>query len=68
MTGAPLLKASRLDKGLNIPQAAKAIGVTTDILQRAENGAQPRPKAAKRIADFYELRVTEIWPVEELAA
>jgi transcriptional regulator with XRE-family HTH domain len=68
MTGAGTIRSRRLDKGLSIRKAAKAIGVTADILLRAENGATPRPEAAKKIADFCECSVTDIWPVEKAAA
>lgn len=67
MTGGQLIRSARLDKGLSIRAAAKKIGVTEDILLRAENGATPRPAAAKKIADFYSLTVTEIWPVKAAA-
>jgi transcriptional regulator with XRE-family HTH domain len=62
------LREARLNKGLSIRKAAKQIGVTADILLRAENGATPRPEAAKKIADFYKTSVTKIWPVEKAAA
>lgn len=68
MTASALLRAHRLDRGLTITAAAEQIGVTEDILLRAENGANPRPAAAKKIADFYDAKVTDIWPVEESVA
>jgi transcriptional regulator with XRE-family HTH domain len=67
-SGSALIRSARLDKGLTVRKAAKAIGVTADILLRAENGATPRPEAAKKIADFYDTTVTDIWPVEKAAA
>lgn len=68
MTGGPFIRSARLDKGLSIRAAAKTIGVTQDILFRAEKGSTPRPAAAKRIADFYDAKVTDIWPLDEKAA
>jgi transcriptional regulator with XRE-family HTH domain len=69
MTGPSVIKAARLDKGLTIREAAKQMGegVTADILLRAENGATPRPAAAKKIADFCGCSVTDIWPVKAAA-
>lgn len=69
MSPTAALKAYRLNRGLSIREAADEIGdpVNFDILQRAEKGATPRPKAMKKIADFYEVQVTDIWPVEETA-
>lgn len=59
------LRAARLNKGLSSREAAERIGVTRAILVRAEDGLGVRPRHAKRIADFYGVQVTDIWPVEE---
>lgn len=59
------LIAARKNKGLSQKLAAKQIGVSEDILSRAENGAHPHLGHAKLIADFYGMKVTDIWPVEE---
>lgn len=64
-----LLRTARLDRGLTLRAAAQRIGVNWKTLQRAEAGdAVPYPATALRIADFYGLRVTDIWPVEREAA
>lgn len=70
LTGSARLRAERANRGLNHRAAADEIGapVTADILMRAENGARPRPQAAKAIADFYGCLVTDIWPVEQEVA
>jgi DNA-binding XRE family transcriptional regulator len=58
------LKVERLNRGLGIPDAAAAIGIPDHVLRYAEKGeGQPRPETAKLIADFYGVRVTDIWPV-----
>lgn len=59
------LEALRLDRGLSIRSAAKKIGIGPDVLNRAERGNMPRPDSAKKIADFYGLRVTDIWPIKD---
>jgi lambda repressor-like predicted transcriptional regulator len=59
------LVAERLNRGLSTREAAREIGVSQDILLRAENGSTPQPRHAKKIADFYEVKVTEIWPVPD---
>ena len=60
------LKALRLDRGLSARAAAGEIGLEQQTLLNAEKGAfTPRPENAKKIADFYGLKVTEIWPVEK---
>jgi hypothetical protein len=57
-------KAARLTRGLGVNDAADAMGVPPYVLRAAETGTRPRPENAKRIADFYDVLVTDIWPVE----
>ena len=59
------LKAERLNRGLRVNEAAAAMGVPSYVLRSAEAGTQPRPESAKRIADFFDVKVTDIWPVEK---
>lgn len=64
-----LLRTERLDRGLSVRAAARLIGVSHRIVLEAESGARvPHPHNAKKIADFYGLRVRDIWPVKEAAA
>lgn len=54
----------RFDRGLTVEQAAKRMKVGIDVLRRAETGRHiPRPGSAKRIADFYDLKPSQIWPI-----
>lgn len=63
------LKAERLNRGLSLDDASDLMGVASYVLRDAENkGTQPRPRAAKQIADFYGVLVTDLWPVEERIA
>lgn len=64
------IAALRFNKGLSVRAAAKEIGVSEDILTRAENGTRPHPSNAKLIADFYGREPLDIWPIEadEVAA
>lgn len=63
------LVEQRINRGLSLRDAAAAIGVSANILQRAENGGpRPHPRHAKRVADFYGVQVTDIWPVPTKAA
>lgn len=66
------LVALRLDKGLSIRAAAKKMKVHKETLAGAESGeSKPQPRTAFKIASFYGLRVTEVWPTperEEIAA
>lgn len=58
------LEAERLNRGLSVRAAAGKIGISPDVLTRAEQNIMPRPESALKIADFYGYRVTDIWPVE----
>lgn len=62
------LKEARLNRGLSLAALSAEIGVARETLRKVEEGHVPSPESAKRIADFYEQRVTDIWPVEERAA
>jgi transcriptional regulator with XRE-family HTH domain len=63
------LRSARLDKGLTLREAAELIGVSWKTLQRTEAGlSRPFPGTAKRIADFYGVRVTDLMPASEEAA
>jgi transcriptional regulator with XRE-family HTH domain len=59
------LRAERLNRGLSTREAAEAIGVSQAVLLRGERGEGLRPRHAKRVADFYELKVTDVWPLPE---
>lgn len=59
------LRAARIDKGLTIEQAADQIKVGREVLRRAEsNGSRPQPRHAIKIAEFYGLKPSELWPIE----
>jgi transcriptional regulator with XRE-family HTH domain len=64
-TSAPVLnlKFERLNRGLSTREAAEEIGVSQAVVLRAERGEALRPRHAKRIADFYGVRVTDQWPL-----
>jgi transcriptional regulator with XRE-family HTH domain len=59
-----LLRSERLNRGLTLKQAAARMGISWKTLQRAEAGrSAPFPATALKIAGFYGLRVTDVWPV-----
>ena len=63
------LKATRLNMGLSVAAAAEAMGVARRTLVDVErDGRMPVPAAAKRIADFFGVQVTDLWPVDDEAA
>ncbi len=63
------LRGERLNRGLSAEDAANEIGISKQVLLNAENRQNtPRPETAKKIADLYGYKVTDIWPVEDQVA
>jgi transcriptional regulator with XRE-family HTH domain len=59
------LVAERINRGLSVLELAEQVGTSAMTIRRAESGERmPRPKVAKRIADLYGVKVTDIWPLE----
>lgn len=57
------LLVERLNRGLTQTEVARACGIAIGTLNRIESGRRPGNAAiAKRIADFYDARVTDVWP------
>jgi transcriptional regulator with XRE-family HTH domain len=56
--------AERLNRGLTQEDAAREIGIARATLDRAERGESIQVAKAKRIADFYGVQVTDLWPVD----
>lgn len=60
------LRDLRLDKGLSLRAAAESIGIKEWVLRSAEKGRhRPQPRNALLIAQFYDVRTSEIWPASE---
>lgn len=56
----------RLNRGLSLREAGDLMGIESKILLRAELGTNtPHPGNAKKIADFYGYKVTDLWPLPE---
>jgi DNA-binding XRE family transcriptional regulator len=69
MTPGTHIKQLREDAGLSVRELADIVDVEANAIYDIEKGATKRPQIAtkKAIADYFKLRVTEIWPVEEEA-
>ncbi len=61
------LEGERRNRGLTITELSREIGVPSETYRRAEKGLGVRPGHAKLIADFFAVKVTDIWPVESEA-
>lgn len=61
----PPLEELRVDRGMSVPDLAKAAGVSAYVIRRAEaTGSRPRPENALKLARYFGLRVTDVWPIE----
>jgi transcriptional regulator with XRE-family HTH domain len=60
MTAPFSLRAERLNRGLTLREAADQIGVPRETLRRLEAGEGAHPANAKRVADFYGVKATDL--------
>jgi len=58
----------RLNRGLSQAAAARAAKVNKSVWGRAESGERVSPANALKIANFFDLQVTDIWPLESTEA
>jgi DNA-binding XRE family transcriptional regulator len=56
------ITAERLNRGLTVNQAAAAIGIARGTLVALEEGDRIHPANAKKIADFFGCKVTDLPP------
>lgn len=69
MTPRPFdLAEARLNRGLTQRGLADATGVPYPTIQRLEAGLGARPSNAKKIADYFDVRVTDLMPLDREAA
>lgn len=58
------LAEARVNRGHSIRGLARHIDVPEQTIRRAERGERVTPENAFKIATFFDLKVTDIWPVE----
>lgn len=61
------LRAARVNRGLSLDQLSDETGVPKTTLARVERGSVPNPSTQKKIADFYDVQPTDLWPIEMAA-
>lgn len=62
------LEQRRFDEGLTPEGLGVICGVAGKTIRRLEeSGARPTPAIAKRIADHFGVKPSDIWPVEKAA-
>jgi transcriptional regulator with XRE-family HTH domain len=56
------LIAMRFNAGKSQRGLAREVGVSVEVIKYAERGGRPRPQNMKAIADYFGVRVTDLWP------
>jgi len=59
------LKELRFNAGLSPEQLGQKTDVSGHTIRRLEAGAKPTPAIAKKLADFFAVKPSDIWPVGE---
>lgn len=62
------LAAARLNKGLSQRALADECNVGVETIRRLELGHGAFPANAKKVADYFDVQVTDLMPVGEAAA
>lgn len=62
------LAAARLNAGHTVASLASELGVHRASIARLENAESVHPATAKKIADYFGVRVTDLMPVDREAA
>lgn len=61
------LRSERVNLGLSQRALAEMCGVSLTTVQRLEAGRSATPANAKKVADFFDVQVTDLMPVKEAA-
>lgn len=61
------LTAERLNRGHSIRSLAHELGIHQHALRRLEAGEGVHPATAKKVADYFDCKVTDLMPIEEAA-
>lgn len=56
------LETERLNRGYSIRGLARHLGIHDNAIRRLERGDVVHPATAKKIADFFEVQVTDLMP------
>lgn len=67
MTGFDLPEA-RLNAGYSVRGLAAEIGVAENAVRRLEAGESVHPATAKKVADYFGIKVTDLMPLHREAA
>lgn len=62
------LTVARVNAGLSQRQLAAKVGVGLETVRRLETGLGAHPANAKKVADYFDVQVTDLMPIESEAA
>ena len=62
------LRTARINAGLSQRELAEVVDVPYVTVQNLERGRGARPSNAKKIADYFEIKVTDLLPTEQKEA
>jgi ribosome-binding protein aMBF1 (putative translation factor) len=58
------LTRARINRGLSQRELASELDLHPEVIRRLENGHGVRVSSAKKVADFFDVLVTDIMPVQ----
>jgi DNA-binding XRE family transcriptional regulator len=59
-----LLVRARWNAGLSQEALAEKVGISAETIRRIENGSRPQPATAKKLADYFEVKPTDLFDIE----
>lgn len=59
------LRRLRFDAGLTPEILGKMAGVSGRTIRRLEEGQMPTPKVAKKLADYFKVSASELFPIQD---
>lgn len=62
------LRTARINAGLTQRELAETVGVQLPTIQRLEGGLGAYPSNAKKVADFFKVKVEQLMPITRSAA
>jgi ribosome-binding protein aMBF1 (putative translation factor) len=62
------LQSARRNAGHSIRSLASELGLAPETVRRVEAGESVHPANAKKVADFFSVKVTDLAPAERTAA
>lgn len=61
------VKEARLNQGMTQRELAVKCGVSLTVIQRLEGDGGAHPRTAKKVADYFEVQVTDLLPLADVA-